>query len=221
MSEQWQEYVDLGDSSRYGTPLKLRNPAVMNLTEQSNDKKRGPTTPLTPTLIQKNIVKKQYTSNEDISVKTIDLREANGENYRFNEDGSSPKSRRTSLCPTGLKTFQEQQNATPKISAGIKQAVRGNKKSRLQILRGSANTGADVSVSESEYSEMSTISGETPNYKLNGNLVYYKNGYYLDSVDDSFAELEREALVNEKELQRVDDIVEFMKLERKYERENS
>ncbi|ODV72041.1 uncharacterized protein CYBJADRAFT_169055 [Cyberlindnera jadinii NRRL Y-1542] len=193
----------------------------MNLKEQSNDKKRGPTTPLTPTLIQKNIVKKQYTSNEDISVKTIDLREANGENYRFNEDGSSPKSRRTSLCPTGLKTFQEQQNATPKISAGIKQAVRENKKSRLQILRGSANTGADVSVSESEYSEMSTISGETPNYKLNGNLVYYKNGYYLDSVDDSFAELEREALVNEKELQRVDDIVEFMKLERKYERENS
>jgi hypothetical protein len=234
MSSQWNQYVELPES-RAGTPLKLRNPGVDNL-QSSNEKKRGPTTPLTPTLIRRNIVKKQYlhhkqnengdvldefkdpTNAEQGDVQSLDIgvqKQENEENYMFKDQSGSPKSRRSSTpVNMGMAPLQ---NNTPKISAGIKQAVKDHKKSRLHILR--TMDKADISVTESEYSETSTISGETPNYKMKENLVYYKNGYYLGNADDSFAELERESLVNEKELNRVNSLIDFMKMERQFEKE--
>lgn len=240
MPTQWKEYVELPES-RMGTPLRARNPVVDNL-QQLNDKKRGPTTPLTPTLIQRNIVKKQYfhqTESSDHEEKLLEFkddavreesqgdmlfdsglmeRQENEENSIFKDKSGSPKSRRSSSTPLGLRESSPQYN-TPKISAGIKQAVKDHKKSRLHILRATAVEAADTGASDSEYSEMSSISGDTPSYKLRDNLIYYKNGYYLNKGDDSFADYERDAIVNEKELDRMKDLVDFMKMERSFERE--
>lgn len=223
----WKEHLELAETTM-GTPLKLRNPTMDNLQQQGhNDKKRGPTTPLTPTLLQKNIAKKQYLHHTNGLVQGGNLanfiadersRDNNvSDRYSLHETGS-PKSKRSSSTPVNLRVLPTVENVTPNISAGIKQAVKEHKKSRLHMLR---TEQADVSVSESEYSEMSTILGETPNYQLKDNLVYYKNGYYLKSVDDSFAELEISSIIDERELTRVNDLVEFMKIERIFENESS
>lgn len=182
MSDEWT-FVQVPGAST--TPLKLRNPMIDNL--QQENKKRGPTTPLTPTLINKN-------------------------NKKLKEEGS-PKNRRN----TPLK----EELITPKMAKGIKIAVKDHKLSRLQMLRQSESNIGNVSInSDGDYSEASSISGDTPNYKINGNLLYYKNGYYIDNdVDDSFYDLQKENIIQSRELSRLNDVLEFTQLEKKFENE--
>lgn len=238
----WKDYVDLPQSAS-ATPLKVRNPMIDNINQgesQSNDKKRAPTTPLTPTLVQRNILKKQVLDchssaltedasrieefraptsaprmNNDLSPgpKVFEDQLEHG-NDIFEETNGSPRSNRASMG--ALKDLPAHiQNSTPRITAGIKQVVKDQKKSRVQMLKASSRTH-DISFTDSEFSEASTISGETPNYKFQEKLVYFKNGYYVDGIEDSFAELERSAIINEKEMGRMNSLLDFMKLERQF-----
>jgi len=270
--EDWNKYIQTPEggyakvstaatTTTASTPSRLRNRAFENIEniqnqqhqqlQLSNDKKRGPSTPLTPTLIQKNIVKKQFSSHERRQSLKSDNRDENKsigyrdelmeakENnnqlddelkrqeseggYIFsNSNKGSPISRKAT--PLGHRKSDhlntEYENLTPKISKGIKLAVKENKKSRLQIVKDLSNNHDTSMSSESEYSEVSTIAGDTPNYKIKDqNLIYYKNGYYLNSGDDSILDCEKENVINKKELNRVNDLLEFMSLERQFERE--
>ncbi|CCH40965.1 hypothetical protein BN7_499 [Wickerhamomyces ciferrii] len=259
---QWKEYINTPEggfvksnvTNTTSTPSRLRM-----LSNESNgrqpeitSKKRGPSTPLTPTLVQRNIVKKQLSSFErdnrhqntninhglkDDEVKKLDPEhfkfqpsdtlndvidnQEKQEHYIFTDTNKgSPISRRST--PLGVKSLdslnQNNEIATPKIRNGIKRAVRENKKSRLQALKDFHFQ--DNNPSDSEYSEISTIAGDTPNYKIpNENLLYYKNGYYVNN-DDSLYESEKENIISNREIHRVNDLVEFMKLERQFENEN-
>ncbi|KAH3676177.1 hypothetical protein WICMUC_002199 [Wickerhamomyces mucosus] len=179
--------------------------AQKNENNEINHKKRQPTTPLTPSLIDRNVLKKKHNPLSNEIGGLID-KEGQDENYMFINKDQSPISK--SQIP--LLT-------TPNISKGIKMAVKDNKlKSRLQVLRNSELNNEVAS--DSEYSEISSISGDTPNYKVNNDLIYYKNGYYLKQ-DESLYELEKSAIINERELVRTNDLLDFMKLERKFERE--
>lgn len=111
---------------------------------------------------------------------------------------------------------------TPNMVAGIKLAVKESKKSRVQMLKdaetSTAAHGNSPVLSDSDYSEVSSMDGETPNYRVEHNLLYYKNGYYIDgSVDDPFYEVAKENIVQAKELKRINDVLDFMKLERQFE----
>lgn len=257
--EGWNDYIQTPEGgyakvavTSMSTPSRLRtltNDGILQDQQITNDKKRGPSTPLTPTLIQKNIVKKQFSSHErheplrksatSENIQTLkdkndhhktrelkenellddDLkRQENQEQYIFNfSNKGSPVSRK--LTPLGNRLSgqlnTDSENMTPKIRKGIKLAVKENKKSRLQIVKDLYNN--ENSASDSEYSEVSTIAGDTPNFKIQDeNLIYYKNGYYLNG-DDSIYESEKENIITKKELNRVNDLLEFMKLERQFE----
>lgn len=245
--ENWKEYIQTPEGgyakvNNSATPSRLKS---LQNHHSSNERKRGPSTPLTPTLIQKNIVKKQYSSHErfdaikninkavvpiksdghfeEVSSKENELlddeikRQEYAEQYIFTHSNrGSP----TLKKPTPLSSRKSDQlntefeNMTPKIRKGIKLAVRESKKSRLQIVK---DLHVQDNPSDSEYSEVSDIAGDTPNYKFQDqNLIYYKNGYYLNN-DDSVYEFEKENIINAKELTRVNDLLEFMKLERQFE----
>lgn len=228
------------DHTSATTPLKLGNPQVENLQNHNiqHDKKRGPTTPLTPSLLQKNIVKKQYLqrdhpifSNRE-SLGAIDLNDAevglqqtkttnegNVNDSVLNETQGSPKTRK-SMPLAQRHHLDDNQQATPKMAKGIKMAVKEHKKSRLQMLRQEQAVGNTSINSDSDYSEVSTISGDTPNYKLNNNLIYHKNGYYIEGdVDDSFYDTAKENIIQSKELIRVNDVLTFITLEKQFDNE--
>lgn len=164
------------------TPLKESNRNADNVF--LNDKKRAPTTPLTPSLNIQSMNKRQFT------------------------DENSPNR------PLNKHLQVESEIATPKIRNGIKLAAQENKSSRLQMIKN--EHAAECNESDSEYSEMSTINTETPpQYKVDGGLTYYKNGYYLeDEKDELIYKLKRELIVKEEELKRANELVRFMELER-------
>lgn len=246
--ENWNDYIQTPEGgyakvNNSATPSRLKS---LQNHHSSNERKRGPSTPLTPTLIQKNIVKKQYSSHErqesfksnqrpasiksnnqfeDSTSKENELladefkRQEYVEQYIFTQsNGGSPISKKPT--PLGSRKFDhlntEYENITPKIKKGIQLAVKESKKSRLQIVK---DLHIHDNPSDSEYSEVSEITGDTPNYKIQDqNLIYYKNGYYLNN-DDSVYEIEKENIINTKELLRVNDLLEFMKLEKQFEAE--
>lgn len=256
-ANDWNEYIQTPEggyakTKSTTTPSRLRTMAFENAQNHhiSNDRKRGPSTPLTPTLIQKNIVKKQFSSHErresliekdnghhtksihytydeenndfkeNESLENELQNQENQEGYIFSgSNKGSPVSKKPT--PLGIRLSgdlnTDYENLTPKIRNGIKLAVKESKKNRIQMMKDLYTN--DNSASDSEYSEVSTIAGDTPNFKIqHQNLIYFKNGYYLNN-DDSMYESEKENLINKKELNRVNDLLEFMKLEKQFEAE--